>query len=140
MERTTFQPSRAAPAQQASAAAAQQPSNHTGREPAASTVAIALRGPSAEGEDAVAAREAAVGAAALLQQTQQRCRELERELIVRSPHRYRSTGNVWQPTPKQCSEILSCAAPEMIRFFGILGDLPIFSVCQTRAGAHRALP
>ena len=46
---------------------------------------------------------------------------------------YRSTGNVWQTTPKQCPEIWPCTAPEMIRLLGTLGDLPIFRVCQTLA-------
>ena len=44
---------------------------------------------------------------------------------------YRSNGIVWQATPKQCSGTWLWTAPDMIRLLGILGDLPICSVCQT---------
>ena len=44
---------------------------------------------------------------------------------------YRSTDKVWQATPKQCPDVLPCAAAEMIRWLAILGDLPVFSRCQT---------
>ena len=46
---------------------------------------------------------------------------------------YRSTGDVWQTTPKQCHDISPCIATEMIRLLGTLDDLPIFRVCQTLA-------
>ena len=35
--------------------------------------------------------------------------------------RYRTTGNVWQTTPKQCLGVRPCTAPETIRFVGDSG-------------------
>ena len=56
---------------------------------------------------------------------------------------YRSTGNGWPATPKQCSEVRPCPAPEMIRPLGSLGDLPMFanldrccSALQCDCGSH----